>query len=64
MKWILIAIISSAAGNGSVEKPIDTFSSMESCMIAAKVQHGFLLNGNSPKEIKQNTRFVCRVSGE
>jgi len=63
MKWILIAIISSA-GNGSVEKPIDTFSSMESCMATAKVQHGLLLNGNSPKEIKQNTRFVCRVSGE
>jgi hypothetical protein len=58
MKWILIAIISS--GNGAVERPIDTFSSMESCMATAKVQHGVLLNGNSPKEIKQNSRFVCR----
>jgi hypothetical protein len=58
MKWILIAIISS--GNGSVERPIDTFSSMESCMATAKVQHGILLNGNSPKELKQNSRFVCR----
>lgn len=58
MKWILIAIISS--GNGAVERPIDTFSSVESCMATAKVQHGFLLNGNSPKEIKQNSRFVCR----
>jgi len=58
MKWILIAIISS--GNGTIEKPIDTFSSMESCMAAAKTQHGFLLNGNSPKEIKQNSRFLCR----
>ena len=64
MNWILIAIISNA-GNGSVEKPIAAgFSSVESCMAAAKVQHGLLLNGNSPKEIKQNTRFVCRVSGE
>ncbi len=59
MKWILIAIISSA-GNGSVEKPIDSFSSSDNCAIAAKVQHTFLLNGNSSKEIKQNTRFVCR----
>ena len=58
MKWILIAIISS--GNGAVERPIDTFSSMESCMATAKVQHGVLLNGNSPKELKQNSRFVCR----
>lgn len=58
MKWILIAIISS--GNGTIEKPIDTFSSMESCMAAAKTQHGFLLSGNSPKEIKQNSRFLCR----
>lgn len=58
MKWILIAIISS--GNGTIEKPIDTFSSMESCMAQAKIQHGFLLNGNSPKEIKQNSRFLCR----
>jgi hypothetical protein len=58
MKWILIAIISS--GNGAVERPIDTFSSVESCMATAKVQHGVLLNGNSPKEIKQNSRFVCR----
>ena len=60
MKWILIAIISS--GNGVVERPIDTFSSMESCMATAKVQHGLLLNGNSPKEVKQNSRFLCRVS--
>lgn len=58
MKWILIAILSS--GNGTVEKPIDSFSSMESCMATARVQHGFLLSGNSPKEIKQNSRFVCR----
>jgi len=58
MKWILIAIISS--GNGAVERPIDAFSSMESCMVTAKVQHGLLLNGNSPKEVKQNSRFVCR----
>jgi len=58
MKWILIAIISS--GNGAVERPIDTFSSVESCMATAKVQHGVLLNGNSPKELKQNSRFVCR----
>ena len=58
MKWILIEIISS--GNGAVERPIDTFSSVESCMATAKVQHGVLLNGNSPKELKQNSRFVCR----
>ena len=59
MKWILLAILSS--GDGTIEKPIDTFSSMESCMTHAKIQHGFLLNGNSPKEIKQNSRFLCRV---
>lgn len=58
MKWILIAIISS--GNGAVERPIDTFSSVESCVATAKVQHGLLLNGNSPKEVKQNSRFLCR----
>ena len=58
MKWILIAIMSTS--NGSVEFPIETFSSMESCREKAKEQHKFLLNGNSTKEVKQNTRFVCK----
>lgn len=58
MKWILIAIMSTA--NGSIEIPIEAFSLMESCRERAKMQHNFLLSGNSTNEVKQNTRFVCR----